>query len=114
MADRIVYSTETGDHRATGDRGRKPGAAKQKPPAARDGIVRVRRESKGRGGKTVTVIEGVPLPDTALAVLAADLKRRCGTGGTVKDRAIIIQGDQADACMEFLTTAGYRVKRSGA
>lgn len=114
MADRIVYSTESGDLRDSRDRDDakdQRGAAKKRPA---DGIVRVRRESKGRGGKTVTVIEGVSGGADALARLAADLKRRCGTGGSVKDGAIIIQGDRAEDCMALLAAAGFRVKRSGA
>lgn len=84
----------------------------QKSPAG-DGIVRVRRESKGRGGKTVTVITGVPLGNDGIAALAGELKRRCGTGGTVKDGNIEIQGDHADLLVAELTKRGYTVKRAG-
>jgi translation initiation factor 1 len=78
-----------------------------------DGIVRVRRESKGRGGKTVTVVVGVPLAGEALKALAGDLKRRCGTGGTVKEGNIEIQGDHADLLVAELQKRGYVVKRAG-
>lgn len=78
-----------------------------------DGIVRVQRESKGRGGKTVTVISGVPLQDGALKDLAGELKRRCGTGGTVKEGNIEIQGDHRDFLVSELENRGYRVKRAG-
>ena len=80
---------------------------------AGDGIVRVRRESKGRGGKTVTVVAGVPGDDAALVLLAGELKRRCGTGGTVKEGAIEIQGDHCDLLVAELTRRGYTVKRAG-
>jgi translation initiation factor 1 len=85
---------------------------KKKQPAG-DGIVRVRRESKGRGGKTVTVVTGVPLECEALKALAQELKRRCGTGGTVKEGAIEIQGDHADALLAELLRRGFTAKRAG-
>lgn len=84
------------------------------PRAAQgDGIVRVRRESKGRRGKTVTTISGVPLPSDDLRALAADLKRQCGSGGAAKDGVIEIQGDHCDALIEELKDRGYTVKRAG-
>ncbi len=79
-----------------------------------DGIVRVARETKGRKGKGVTLVTGVPLDDDALAELARQLKQRCGTGGTVKDGVIEIQGDHRDRLAEELRSQGYRVKRAGA
>ena len=87
---------------------------RKSPRAARgDGIVRVRREVKGRRGKTVTAISGVPLPEDELRSLAGELKRRCGTGGSAKDGVIEIQGDHRDALVEALRERGYSVKRSG-
>ncbi len=80
---------------------------------AGDGIVRVRRETKGRGGKTVTVITGVPGDDSALGELAGALKRRCGTGGTIKDGAIEIQGDHCEILVAELNRRGFTVKRAG-
>jgi translation initiation factor 1 len=80
---------------------------------AGDGIVRVRRETKGRGGKTVTVVTGVPGDDATVAKLAGELKRRCGTGGTVKDGAIEIQGDHCALLVVELGRRGFAVKRSG-
>ena len=78
-----------------------------------DGIVRVRREVKGRKGKTVTTITGIPLDEERLHELASELKRQCGTGGSVKDGLIIIQGDHCDNLIALLQKKGYTVKRAG-
>jgi translation initiation factor 1 len=71
------------------------------------------RDRKQRGGKTVTVITGVPGNDDALTTLAQQLKKLCGSGGTVKDGNIEIQGDHCDKVQEKLTQLGYKVKRAG-
>jgi translation initiation factor 1 len=76
-------------------------------------VVRVRREVKGRKGKTVTTVAGVPLPPDELKTLAAELKRRCGTGGSVKDGTIEIQGDHCDLLIAELQRRGHSVKRAG-
>jgi translation initiation factor 1 len=87
---------------------------RRSPRAPRgDGVVRVRREVQGRRGKTVTSITGIPLPDSDLRELAAELKRSCGSGGSAKDGVIEIQGDQRDAVVALLEARGYRVKRAG-
>lgn len=78
-----------------------------------DGIVRVRREVKGRRGKTVTTISGVALGHDELRELASELKRRVGTGGSAKDGVIEIQGDHCDALIEELRARGHTVKRAG-
>jgi translation initiation factor 1 len=78
-----------------------------------DGAVRVRREVKGRGGKTVTTISGVPLPQDELKQLAGELKRLCGSGGSLKEGVIEIQGDHGDALLAELRARGYTAKRSG-
>ncbi len=78
-----------------------------------DGVVRIRREVKGRRGKTVTTIAGVALPDDDLRELAGALKRRCGSGGALKQGVIEIQGDHCDVLIEELTTRGFQVKRAG-
>ncbi|MDO9314832.1 MAG: translation initiation factor Sui1 [Burkholderiaceae bacterium] len=82
-------------------------------PVASDGIVRVSRETQGRKGKGVTVIRGVVLDAAALAQLGRDLKAACGSGGTVKDGVIEIQGDHRDRVVERLQAAGMKVKRAG-
>jgi translation initiation factor 1 len=78
-----------------------------------DGIVRVSRETKGRKGKGVTVIKGVPLAGDELEALATKLKKRCGCGGTVDAGSIEIQGDHRDLLLEELGKLGYTVRRSG-
>jgi translation initiation factor 1 len=82
-------------------------------PPKGDGIVRVRRETKGHGGKTVTVAEGIPLAGDALRGLCSELKRLCGTGGTVKDGAIQIQGDHREKIITELSRRGLTVKSAG-
>ena len=78
-----------------------------------DGVVRVGRETKGRKGKGMTLITGVPLPTDELKKLAKELKQKCGTGGTLKDGVIEIQGDHRDVLIEMLKARGWTVKRSG-
>jgi translation initiation factor 1 len=75
--------------------------------------VRVARETKGRKGKGVTLVSGVPLPLEGLKALAKELKQKCGTGGTLKEGVIEIQGDHRDALIELLKARGWTVKRSG-
>lgn len=104
---RLVYSTGDGDQRRAPKRAPKAGA----PALPRDGVVRVFREKGGRGGKTVTVVRGLPAGD--LASVASDLKRLCGSGGSVKDGAVEIQGDHREQAVARLTTQGYRVKLAG-
>ncbi|MGH2551834.1 MAG: translation initiation factor [Thermomicrobiales bacterium] len=87
--------------------------AAAKPAKKVGGIVRVGRETKGRRGKGVTTVSDVPVAETELLELAATLKQKCGTGGTVKDGVIEIQGDQRDRLTSVLEAMGYRVKRSG-
>ena len=110
----LVWSSELG--RVCPDCGKASGACSclrkgERPEGA--GVVRVRRESKGRGGKMVTVISGLPGADSTLGELAGALKRRCGSGGTVKDGNIEIQGDQCDLIISELTLRGFKVKRAG-
>lgn len=78
-----------------------------------DGNVKVSRETKGRGGKCVTLISGLPLDAEGLAVLSTQLKQRCGCGGTVKEGIIEIQGDHRDTLVAELTKRGFKVKRAG-
>ncbi|MBM3225003.1 MAG: translation initiation factor Sui1 [Candidatus Tectomicrobia bacterium] len=82
-------------------------------PPVGDGVVRVGRETKGRKGKGVTIITGVPLEPAALQQLATQLKQHCGAGGTLKDGVIELQGDHRDRVIAVLRQRGYQVKRAG-
>lgn len=110
----LVYSTDSGRMCPTC---RLPVAQCQCKAAparpAGDGVVRVSRETKGRAGKGVTLVRGVPLDDTALTALGKQLKALCGSGGTVKDGTIEVQGDHCERVMEALKAQGYTVKRAG-
>jgi translation initiation factor 1 len=90
----------------------KPAQAPTATPKG-DGIVRVGRETKGRKGKGVTVVTGVPLTGEALEELATRLKKRCGSGGTVHEGVIEIQGDHRDTLVTELAKLGYTARRAG-
>ena len=110
----VVYSSEHGRMCPLCGRPIARCACRKSPRAPRgDGVVRVGREVKGRRGKAVTTISGVPLATEALRELAGELKRLCGTGGSVKDGVIEIQGDHRDALVAELGSRGYTVKRAG-
>ncbi len=122
MSDRLVYSTDGGridtcprcglpykqcrcDQSSAGHRSTLPKKS--------DGIVRIMRDRKHRGGKTVTVITGIPASNETITSLAQQLKKLCGSGGAVKDGVIEIQGDHCDKVQARLTELGYKVKRAG-
>ena len=112
---RLVYSTDGGRlcpqcHRPVAGCvcGNAPGAIDQG-----DGIVRLQRQTKGRGGKAVTLVTGIPLPAAELKILARTLKQKCGVGGSIKDGIIEIQGDQRQLIKPELEQLGYRVKLAG-
>jgi translation initiation factor 1 len=109
----LVYSTDSGRHCPDCSQPVDACTCKQQPTPAGDGIARVRRESKGRGGKTVTTISGVPLAEAALKELAAALKKRCGCGGALKEGVIEIQGDHVALLLEELLKRGFKAKKSG-
>ena len=75
--------------------------------------MRVSRETKGRGGKVMTLITGIPLVGAELKTLAKDLKKKCGVGGALKDGVVEIQGDQRDILVAELTKRGFTVRKSG-
>ena len=110
----IVYSTASGKMcpKCGKQAGRCVCPKKSHAPKG-DGNVRVGRETKGRKGKGVTVITGLPLTHDALKSLAQKLKQKCGSGGTVKNGVIEIQGDHRDILVELLQKEGYSAKRSG-
>ncbi|MGK0440931.1 MAG: translation initiation factor 1 [Pseudohongiellaceae bacterium] len=78
-----------------------------------DGIIRIQRETKGRKGKGVTLISGLPLTANELKKLAKELKQKCSTGGAIKGGIIEIQGDQRNTLKTLLEKEGYKVKLSG-
>ena len=78
-----------------------------------DGVARVSRSTKGRGGKTVTLVGGLALDEEALIQLGKQLKAACGSGGTVKDGVIEVQGDHCDQVMQALAKQGFTAKRAG-
>jgi len=114
----LVYSTGVGRIcpgclRPLADCVCKTAKAAEARNVARGGAVRVGRETQGRKGKGVTVISGLPLAPDALDELATKLKKRCGSGGTVRDGLIEIQGDHRDVLVAELTRLGWAAKRSG-
>lgn len=117
MPDRLVYSTEGGRVDACPICGQLYKNCRCDQPTGpsrkSDGVVRVMRDRKQRGGKTVTVITGVTGGDAEVATLAQQLKRFCGSGGTIKDGTIEVQGDHCDKVIAKLTSLGYKVKRAG-
>jgi translation initiation factor 1 len=104
--ENLVYSTDNGR------------VEKQKPQLAAgkayaDGFVRIKRETKGRKGKGVTTINGIEGDNDQLKKIAATLKKRCSTGGSIKSGVIEIQGDQRDVVKAELEKLGYKVKFAG-
>ncbi|MBF0357341.1 MAG: translation initiation factor Sui1 [Magnetococcales bacterium] len=112
--DRVVYSTEQGKMcPECGNPSHDCICRKQKSSTVSDGVVRVSRETKGRKGKGVTVIKGLALDGSSLIKLAKKLKTICGSGGTVKDGVIELQGDHIATAIDYLKKHGLNVKRSG-
>lgn len=109
----LVYSTEAG-RMCPGCRMPLAGCTcKTQAPVTGDGVVRVSRQTKGRGGKCVTLVKGLALDAMALAVLGKQLRAACGAGGTVKDGVIEIQGDHCELVIEALGKHGHQAKRAG-
>jgi len=115
---RLIYSTESGKICPSCQKPVSKCTCKKKRPRSQtiiryDGIIRIQREAKGRKGKTVTTLSGFQITDAELKNLATQLKRHCGTGGSVKDGVIIIQGDHRDTLVVELKNQGFNVKISG-
>jgi translation initiation factor 1 len=115
---RLVYSTESGRICSKCQKPQsecicKKELSKAQPKDRQDGIIRIRREVKGRKGKTVTVISGFQPGQADLKALAKQLKQMCGAGGSVKDGVIIIQGDHREKLLKLLKEQGYEVKLAG-
>ncbi|WP_440217031.1 translation initiation factor Sui1 [Chromobacterium piscinae] len=109
----LVYSTEHG--RMCPECGQPEAQCRCKAPAAPagDGIIRVFRETKGRGGKAVTVVKGLQLTADELAKVGKQLRARCGSGGTVKDWTLEIQGEHVEIVISELARLGFKAKRAG-
>jgi translation initiation factor 1 len=114
-SSRLVYSTESGRH--CPDCGQPQSCCSCRSPAssaaAGDGVVRVSRLRQGRGGKTVTLVQGLRASSEQLQQLGKQLRTTCGSGGTVKNGLIEIQGDHVARVMATLEQLGLRVKRAG-
>lgn len=115
---RLVYSTEAGRVCPSCNRAIKKCVCKSKHSKSStdikiDGVIRIKRETKGRKGKTVTAISGFGKDDGDLKKLASKLKNICGTGGSVKDDVIIIQGDHREAVRKELEKRGIKTKFAG-
>lgn len=111
---RLVYSTDSGRlcpqcHRPVAG----CVCGKNRPASIGDGIVRLQRETKGRGGKAVTIITGLGLAEPELKLLAKAMKQKCGVGGALKGENIEIQGDQRQLLKSELENRGYTVKIAG-
>ena len=111
--NRLVYSTDGGRAKPP------PGEKRAAPPrqqtsgAPDDGFVRVMRSKTGRGGRTVTLITGLPGSPAELEKLLKRLKSQCGTGGALEGRSLAIQGDQRERVVELLEKDGHKVKLAG-
>ncbi len=119
---RLVYSTDSGrmcpkcgqaaascrcPKKKTGE------PDKASPSVLRDGVARIMRDTKGRKGKGVTLVAGLPLGAAELAALAKSLKQKCGAGGAVKDGVIEIQGDHRQTVLDVLKALGHKAKLAG-
>jgi len=112
----LVYSTEFGKMCPACDKPIAKCACKKKKSQLipkNDGFVRLIKETKGRKGKGVILITGLPLDNDELKKLAKSLKQKCGSGGSLKNGVIEIQGDHRDLLEDELSKLGYRVKRAG-
>lgn len=109
----LVYSTDGGRMCPECRRSLSECACRLKVVPLGDGVVRVSRQTKGRGGKSVTIVRGLPLDAAALALLGKQLRTACGSGGTVKDGAIEVQGDHCEQIISELRKHGHDPKRTG-
>ena len=112
---KLVYSTETGRTCPDCRRALADCVCKAKAKAAKvgDGVVRVSLQTKGRGGKSVTLVKGLALDAVALAAMGKQLRAACGSGGTTKDGVIEVQGDHSDLILATLAKLGHNGKRAG-
>ncbi|MDR3628863.1 MAG: translation initiation factor Sui1 [Desulfocapsaceae bacterium] len=110
----LVYSTETGRMcPGCGQAIKTCCCDKQKPQHGGDGVVRISRQTKGRKGSGVCIITGLSLREAELKTLAQQLKKKCGSGGTVREGLIEIQGDHRQVLLDILLKLGYTAKLAG-
>ncbi|MBL8100666.1 MAG: hypothetical protein JNK81_15900 [Anaerolineales bacterium] len=107
MTNKTVWSSESGDQRKK----QNPTYTKSLPPQQQ--MIYLHRESSGRGGKAVSLVKGLMLSEDDLKALSKKLKQECGTGGTIKDGIIEIQGEHRQKISEILIKLGYKVKIAG-
>lgn len=116
-SSRLVYSTDSGRVAYTGNRKpvEKPGAKAEPtgPAVPDDGVVRVHRQKAGRGGKTATLVTGLPGSEADLDTVLKALKAQCGTGGTREGRTLVIQGDLRERLVALLEARKFTVKVAG-
>lgn len=119
---RLVYSTESGRICPQCNKPVSSCACKKKKNKTTnkpgrnypdDGVIRIMRETKGHKGKTVTVIVNVPFENVELKEFAKKMKTRCGTGGSVKEGEIVIQGDHRQTVLDEIINQGYKAKLAG-
>lgn len=110
----LVYSTDTGRMcPGCGHPIKQCCCSTTKTLQGSDGVIRVKRQTKGRKGSGVSLIEGLPLQETELKKLGKELKKKCGSGGTVKNGVIEIQGDHRELLVQSLLRLGYNAKLAG-
>jgi len=110
----LVYSTEQGSMCPACNKAKAQCICRQKKAVGKgDGTVRISRETKGRKGSGVTLISGLPLENEALLAMAKKLKQLCGSGGTVKNNVIEVQGDHRTLLAETLKKEGFQVRLAG-
>lgn len=109
---RIVYATDIGELCPNCQGGIKTCKCQSQQTYA-DGVILLKRQTKGRNGKAVSLITGIPLPVSELKKLASELKSKCGVGGSVEGSCILIQGDKRGLLKELLKKQGFKVKLSG-
>ena len=108
----LVYSTDSGRMCPVCRQAMAQCACKAQPITVGDGVVRVSLQTKGRGGKSVTLVKGLLLDEVAIAILGKQLRTACGSGGTVKDGIVEVQGDHVTLITTLLQKQGFNLKLS--